>query len=328
MLNEEKELSFIVDEWNMGMRADKFLSSVCDDLSRSRIQALIADGQVSVNGDVLKSASLKTEEGAEFCVRVPIPVSGDPDPQNIPLEIIYEDDDLLVINKEAGMVVHPAAGNWSGTLVNALLHHCGDSLSGIGGVLRPGIVHRLDKDTSGLMLVAKNDHAHKHLSEQLADRTLSRIYHALVLDIPLPIKGSIERPIGRHRHNRLKMSVMSNSPRSACTHYKVVKNYNDALALVECRLESGRTHQIRVHMEAFGHPLVGDPVYGIQQTALIARMKKGGYPNDLIKEFIEFPRQFLYAKEVSFVHPATKEVMSFECDPPKELSQLLEKLDK
>ncbi len=328
MSSEEKELSFIVDEWNMGMRADKFLSSVCEDLSRSRIQGLIAGGQVSVNGSVLKSASLKTEEGAEFCVRVPALVPSDPEPQNIPLDIVYEDDDLLVINKAAGMVVHPAAGNFDGTLVNALLYHCGDSLSGIGGVVRPGIVHRLDKDTSGLMLVAKNDHAHKHLSEQLADRTLSRIYHALVLDIPLPIKGKIDRPIGRHRHNRLKMSVMSNSPRSACTHYKVIKNYNEALSLVECKLESGRTHQIRVHMEALGHPLVGDPVYGIQQTALIARMKKGGYDNDLIREFMEFPRQFLFAKAISFVHPTTKELMSFECDPPEDLSELLAKLDK
>ncbi len=325
---EEEKLSFVVDEYNSGIRSDKFLSVVCEDLSRSRLQALIADGLVSVDGRVLKSPSLKTEEGAEFNVRVPAPVPSDPIAQNIPLDIIYEDNDLLVINKAAGMVVHPAAGNWDGTLVNALLYHCGDSLSGIGGVVRPGIVHRLDKDTSGLMLVAKNDFAHKHLSEQLADRTLSRIYLALVLDVPLPIKGSIDRPIGRHRHNRLKMSVMSNSPREARTHYKVIENYNEALSLVECKLESGRTHQIRVHMEALGHPLIGDPVYGPQQTALIGRMKKAGYDVELIKEFLAFPRQFLFAKEISFVHPVSNEVMHFQCEIPDDMLGLLGKLVK
>ncbi len=321
-----EELSFIVDEWHMGMRADKFLSAVCEDLSRSRLQGLIIDGRVSVDGVVLKSGSLKTKEGAEFCVRVPPPIPSDPIAQNIPLDIIYEDEDLLVINKAAGMVVHPAAGNWDGTLVNALLYHCGDSLSGIGGVMRPGIVHRLDKDTSGLIMVAKNDHAHKHLSAQLADRSLSRLYHALVLDIPLPIKGSIDRPIGRHRHNRLKMSVMSNSPRDACTHYKVIKNYNNAMALVECRLETGRTHQIRVHMEALGHSIIGDPIYGPQQTALIARMKNGGYNVDSIRKFIEFPRQFLFAKKISFIHPRDGEVMNFECNPADDMVDLLKGL--
>ncbi len=325
---EENKLSYIVAEGRVGLRADKYLSGVCDELSRSRIQGLISDGQVMFNDAVLKTPSVKVAEGDTFSVCVPAPAPSEPEAENIPLDIVYEDDDLLVINKAAGMVVHPGAGNWNGTLVNALLHHCGDSLSGIGGVVRPGIVHRLDKDTSGLMMVAKNDHAHKYLSEQLADRTLSRIYHAIVFDVPIPIKGSVNRPIGRHRHNRLKMSVMSNAPRDACTHYKVLKNYKDACALLECKLESGRTHQIRVHMEAIGHPVLGDSVYGVQQTALIAKMKKAGYPNDLIKEFIEFPRQMLHATRISFIHPSTKEEMIFECDAPDDISKLLKELKK
>ncbi len=328
MDSKEEELGFTVWEGHVGVRADKFLSSVCDELSRSRLQKLIADGQVIMNGKPLKSASIRVAEGDEFSVSIPAPMPSIPEAQDIPLNVVYEDDDLLVINKASGMVVHPAAGNWSGTLVNALLYYCGDSLSGIGGVVRPGIVHRLDKDTSGLMLVAKNDHAHKHLSAQLADRTLSRVYHALVLDIPLPIKGSVDRPIGRHRHNRLKMSVMSNAPRSARTHYKVIKNYSDALSLVECKLESGRTHQIRVHMEAIGHSLIGDKIYGPQQTALIAKMKSGGYPVDLIREFIEFPHQILFAKSIAFIHPTTEKKMDFECDAPDNIAKLLKELDK
>ncbi len=327
MVFEEKELEFIVDEYHMDMRADKFLSVVCDDLSRSRIRGLIDDGQVFVGGRVLKTPSLKTKEGDVFNVRIPALVDGDPIAQDIDLDIVYEDDDLLVINKKAGMVVHPAAGNWDNTLVNALLYHCGDSLSGIGGVMRPGIVHRLDKDTSGLILVAKNDFAHQSLSQQLADRSLSRIYIALVLGVPIPIKGSVNRPIGRHRHNRLKMSVMSNSLKDACTHYKVIKNYGDALSLVECKLETGRTHQIRVHMEAIGHCLIGDPLYGPQKTAVIGKMKKAGYNIEVINDFVEFSRQFLLAKEVSFIHPRSCEVMSFGCDFPDDMSKILSKLN-
>ena len=325
---EEKKLSYIVDEWHIKQRVDKYLASVCDELSRSRIQSLIADGHVSLNGAVLSAASVKVTEGDVLDVCVPEAVPSEPKAENIALDIVYEDDDLLVINKAAGMVVHPGAGNWDGTLVNAVLYHCGDSLSGIGGVMRPGIVHRLDKDTSGLMLVAKNDHAHKHLSKQLADRSLSRVYHALVLGVPLPIKGSVDRPIGRHRHNRLKMSVMSNSPREARTHYKVLENYSEACALVECKLESGRTHQIRVHMEAIGHPLIGDPIYGPQRTALIGKLKAGGYEADLIKKLVDFPYQMLFARKISFVHPTTEEGIGFECNTPENISNILKKLDK
>ncbi len=323
---EDNSLSFVVSEGRVGMRADKYLSDVCDDLSRSRLQGLIAEGQVLFNGRILKTPAIKVKEGDKFRVSIPAPAPSIPVAENIDLDVIFEDDDLLVINKQAGMVVHPGAGNWSGTLVNALLYYCGDSLSGIGGVVRPGIVHRLDKDTSGLMMVAKNDHAHQLLSQQLADRSLSRIYHAMVFDVPLPIKGSIDRPIGRHRHNRLKMSVVSNALRDAKTHYKVIKNYNDAISLIECRLESGRTHQIRVHMDALGHPVLGDTTYGVQQTALIAKMKNGGYHNDLIREFIEFPRQMLHARRIEFIHPSTEEKMVFECEFPDDIIELLEKL--
>ncbi len=327
-MNKENILSFIVAEGRVGLRADKYLSAVCDGLSRSRIQGLINDGQVMFNGSVLKTPSIKVSEGDEFSIVIPPAAPSEPMAENIAINVVFEDEDLLIINKDAGMVVHPGAGNWNGTLVNALLHHCGDSLSGIGGVVRPGIIHRLDKDTSGLMIVAKNDHAHQHLSQQLSDRSLSRIYHALVFDVPLPIKGKVDRPIGRHRHNRLKMSVMSNSPRDACTHYKVLKNYKDACSLLECKLESGRTHQIRVHMEAISCPVLGDPVYGVQRTALIAKMKKAGYDNDLIKEIIEFPRQMLHARHISFIHPRTETEMCFQCDVPNDMNKILKKLDK
>lgn len=325
---EENRLTFVAEEQHSNLRADKFLSSVYDELSRSRLQKLIADGHVTLGDVVLKSASTRVEEGNVFTVCVPEAESGEPEAEDIPLDIVYEDDDLLVINKAAGMVVHPGAGNWNGTLVNALLHHCGDSLSGIGGVIRPGIVHRLDKDTSGLMMVAKNDHAHQYLSAQFADRTLSRIYYALVLGVPMPIKGVVSREIGRHRHNRLKMSVMSNAPRDACTHYKVVENYGEACSLVECKLETGRTHQIRVHMEALGHPLIGDPLYGPQQTSLIAKLKKADYDNEFIKKMIELPHQMLFAKHISFIHPTSEKQMSFECDTPAFMASPLKILRK
>ncbi len=325
---EENRLTFVAEEQHISLRADKFLSSVYDELSRSRLQKLIADGHVTLNDVVLKSASTRVGEGDTFTVCVPEAESGVPEAEDIPLNVVYEDDDLLVIDKAAGMVVHPGAGNWSGTLVNALLHHCGDSLSGIGGVIRPGIVHRLDKDTSGLIMVAKNDHAHKYLSAQFADRTLSRVYYALVLGVPMPIKGIVSREIGRHRHNRLKMSVMSNSPRDARTHYKVVESYGEACSLVECKLETGRTHQIRVHMETLGYPLIGDHLYGPQQTGLIAKLKKAGYDNEFIKEMVELPYQMLFAKQISFIHPTSEKQMSFECDTPEIMGKVLKILRK
>lgn len=325
---ESDELSFEVGESAVGLRADKYLTMVCEDLSRSRLQSLIQNGDVSINGGVLANSSKKLELNDLLTVRVPPPVPCQPEPEDIPLEIIFEDENLLVVNKAAGMVVHPGAGNWTGTLVNALLHHCGESLSGIGGVVRPGIVHRLDKDTSGLMMVAKNDYAHQYLSAQLSDRSLSRVYHALVLGVPVPIKGVVDRPIGRHRHNRLKMSVMSNAPREAVTHYRVLKDYRGAAALVECSLETGRTHQIRVHLEALGHCLVGDPLYGAQPNQLASRFKNARYDTDVIDKILDFSRQFLHAKAIEFIHPETEEEMFFECELPEDMASILDALEK
>ena len=328
MCSKENRLEYVVDEVEVGSRADKFLSNVCVELSRSRIQSLIDGGCVTCNGGVVKTASVKVVQGDVYRISVPEPEPAEPEAEDIPLDVVYEDDDLLVINKAVGMVVHPGAGNWSGTLVNALLHHCGDSLSGIGGVVRPGIVHRLDKDTGGLMLVAKNDHAHAHLSEQLADRSLSRVYHAIVLGVPMPIKGVIDRPIGRHRHDRLKMSVMSNAPRDARTHYLVKQEFQGGICLVECKLETGRTHQIRVHMESIGHPLLGDPLYGPQPTALRSALNRGDYVTEIIDNIMCTPVQMLCAKEISFIHPVTEKRMDFDCDHPGLFSKVLKMLNK
>ncbi len=319
---------FIIDGTLAGKRVDKALSTLCADHSRSRLQSLISDGQVVLNGKVLSSASLKVEEGDALRVTVPDPKPAKQEPENIPLDVVYEDDDLLVINKPAGLVVHPGAGNWSGTLVNALLYHCGDNLSGIGGELRPGIVHRLDKDTSGLMMVAKNDHAHKYLSAQLADRSLSRKYLAIVLGVPMPIKGTIDLPIGRDRHNRLKMSVRGNAMREAQTHFHVLENYADAFALVSCKLQTGRTHQIRVHMQALGHHLIGDPLYGPQKTAVQAKLKKTDASEDLSHDLLNFGRPALHAAEIEFIHPRTEKTMYFEMEAPDDFSKILKLLSK
>jgi 23S rRNA pseudouridine1911/1915/1917 synthase len=230
---------------------------------------------------------------------------------------------LLVIDKPAGLVVHPAPGHRTGTLVNALLHHCGASLSGIGGVRRPGIVHRLDKDTSGLMLVAKNDKAHAGLSAQLADRTLSRVYSALVWGVPSPRKGTVKASIGRHPTQRLKMAANVKQGRSAATHYEIKEAYGQAATLVECKLESGRTHQVRVHMSFLGFPLVGDPVYGLQKTGAQSLLKKSGYGADTVSEILAFPRQALHARQISFIHPATGDSLAFEAQPPSDFAGLL-----
>lgn len=328
MISEDFELRVEVPTEGEGLRVDKVLSTLCEDLSRSRLQALIKEGAVILNDKPLKSGSLKVSEGDVFTILIPEPVEAEPQPQNIPLDVVYEDKDMLVINKQVGLVVHPGAGNWCGTMVNALLFHCGDSLSGIGGVIRPGIVHRLDKETSGLILVAKNDYAHQALSEQLADHSLSRVYHALVTGVPMPLKSKIERPIGRHRHHRLKMSVMSNVPKEARTHYRVIQSFGEACSLVECRLETGRTHQIRVHMEALGHPLVGDPLYGPQSTLLKSKLIKEGYGIEVVEEVMKFSRQALHAQELECVHPRTKEVVSFFAPKPDDFANLLKILDK
>lgn len=326
--NLDEELSFKVGEDQSGQRLDKALSSFCPDISRARLQSLIKGGQVSVNGIAETKASEKIDQGDRLRVVISPAQEASPQAQNITLDIVYEDDHMLVINKPVGLVVHPGAGNYDGTLVNALLHHCGDSLSGIGGVIRPGIVHRLDKDTSGLMVVAKNDKAHQGLSDQLADRSLSRVYLALVLGVPMPPSGTVDKPIGRDPRNRQKMAILAKNSREAQTHYKVKTNYHDAVSLLECRLQTGRTHQIRVHMGHIKLPLVGDPMYGPQPTALRAALKKADYDANDIETIIAFDRQALHAAEISYIHPVTEERMNFEMPPPDDFIKLLKLLNK
>lgn len=306
------------------VRLDKFLAGACPDLSRTRLQALIDEGQVTLDGKTSRTPSLKIKDGAEISIIIPPPVDDTPRAENIPLDIVYEDDDLLVINKPAGLVVHPAAGHAQGTLVNALLYHCGDTLSGIGGVRRPGIVHRLDKETSGLMLVAKNDAAHRGLSAQLADRSLSRTYSAFVWDAPNIRKGFVDQPIGRHPTNRLRMAVTkSPGSREARTHFTVIESFGGGSAAhVQCDLETGRTHQVRVHMAYMNHPLIGDPLYGIQPTGRDSRLRKGRWAEEEIAIIRAFPRQALHAVEIRFIHPGTGEEESFESDLPPDMVAL------
>ncbi|HOO81800.1 MAG TPA: RluA family pseudouridine synthase [Alphaproteobacteria bacterium] len=323
---EKDTLRFIISEEQVGQRLDKALAALADGFSRSRLQGIIQDGALHLNGLVCRDVSHKVSLGSVIEIEIPPVEEAAPQPEKIALNVIYEDEDVLVINKPAGLVVHPGAGNASGTLVNALLYHCGESLSGIGGVARPGIVHRLDKDTSGLMVVAKHDRAHQGLAAQLEDRSLSRIYEALALKVPVPVKGVVDMPIGRDPRNRLKMSVKGQNAKPARTHYRVLKAYGEALSLVECKLESGRTHQIRVHMQALKHPLIGDPLYRAQDTAVRGAMKKAGYEEDVIMAALNFPRQALHAKSISFVHPLSGEVHNYEVDAPDDFFNLLKKL--
>lgn len=304
-------MDYTVSEDEKGLRLDVFLSQRAD-LSRSRAAKLITDGEVTVNG---KNADKKTVLALGDTVRfsMPEPESAEVLPEDIPLDIVYEDAHLLVVNKPSGLVVHPAAGNPSGTLVNALLYHCGDSLSGIGGVLRPGIVHRIDKDTSGLLVVAKNDAAHRALSAQLEDHSLYREYHALVKGGFKQDEGTVSLPIGRHPIDRKKMAVIrdgTHSAKEAVTHYTVLEKHG-AVSYLSLRLETGRTHQIRVHMAALGHPLLGDEVYG------------GGATPFEKKHARYLDGQMLHAKRISFVHPESGERVSFECPLPENFEAML-----
>ena len=321
-------LRFVVGDEQSGSRLDKALAMLAPEFSRSRLQGLIQDGALTLNGLPCTETKRSVAKGHVIELIIPPAQEAEPEPENIPLDIVYEDEDMLVLNKAVGMVVHPGAGNWSGTLVNALLYHCGDSLSGIGGVMRPGIVHRLDKDTSGLMVVAKHDKAHAGLSEQLQDRSLSRVYEALVLGVPVPLKGCVDRPIGRDPRNRLKMSVKGRTSKEARTHYLVQQAFGDVFSLVECRLESGRTHQIRVHMEAIKHPLIGDALYGAQATAVQGAVKRGGFEPEIAEKLLDFPRQALHAKEIEFEHPMNGKRMSFAKERPDDFSKLLKLFDK
>ncbi|MCM5556766.1 RluA family pseudouridine synthase [Pleomorphomonas sp. JP5] len=310
-------------------RFDKLVAEAFPDISRSRLKALIEAGAVAVDGVVVTDAARKMSGSLSLTILVPPPEDAEPQGEDIPLDVVYEDDDLIVIDKQAGLVVHPAAGNWTGTLVNALIAHCGDSLSGIGGVRRPGIVHRLDKDTTGLMVVAKTDRAHAGLAAQFADhgRTgpLERGYLALVWGSPEPFRGTIEAPLGRSSSDRTKMAIIKGvGGKEAITHYEVVERFpaesgrGAVAALVECHLETGRTHQIRVHLTAAGHPLVGDGVYGAHFQTKANRLPEA--PAMVVRAF---PRQALHAFLIAFEHPVTGEFLRFTSELPPDMSDLV-----
>lgn len=311
---------FKVEEQDQGMRLDKFLVTKFHEESRSRLQGLIEGGHVRVNQLIIKETSYKVKEGQEVDVTIPPLVEALPSPQQIPLDILYEDQDVIVINKPAGMVVHPAPGHAQGTLVNALLNHCGNSLSGINGVKRPGIVHRIDKETSGLLVAAKNDQAHHHLSHQLSTHKMSRVYFALVWGMITPQTGTIEGLMGRDPRNRQRMTLRS-SGKFSKTHYKVLKYFGKTASLIECRLETGRTHQIRVHLTSKNHPLIGDVIYGnLPRTspALLKTYLKEKWPKD---------RHALHAKELSFIHPTTHEKLLFSTDLPEDMRNMINVLN-
>lgn len=309
-----------------GVRLDKAAVALYPDLSRARLQTLIEAGDLRLNGQ-MAAASAKVKVGDQLALTLPAAAPAIPQAQDIALDIVYEDGDLLVLNKPPGLVVHPGAGHADQTLVNALLHHCGDSLSGIGGVKRPGIVHRLDKDTSGLMLVAKNDHTHQDLSAQLQARTVSRTYWAVVVGQPVPARGTVDLPIGRHPTHRQKQAI-SRQGRPARTHYAIARTYSPKLALIQCKLETGRTHQIRVHMAALKCPLLGDPLYGAQRTSLLAALRTAPVEDSArIERILDYGRQALHARELAFIHPRTGVEMLFVTDTlPADFGGLLEDL--
>ena len=283
------EYTFEITEENAGERTDKFLSTAIEDISRSSIASLCEDGMVLSGGKAV-GKNYKLRVGDIITVTVPEPKEYEAGAENIPLEIVFEDEHLLVVNKTKGMVVHPAPGNYSGTLVNALLYHCRDSLSGINGVLRPGIVHRIDKDTSGLLIVAKSDKAHIGLAEQIKEHSFEREYEAVLYGRLKEDSGTVDAPIGRHKTDRKKMCVTYENSKNAVTHYRVIA-YNNGFTHAAMKLETGRTHQIRVHMAYIGHPVAGDPVYG---------------PSKVITEL---HGQCLHAKKIGFVHPITKKFL-------------------
>ncbi len=304
MSGESRVLQIVCDQ--NGARLDKFVADAVQELTRSMVQKLIEDGYVLVDGKpAAKNTRLKT--GSRVTVEIPRPQELAVEAEDIPLSIVYEDDCLLVVNKPKGMVVHPAPGNYTGTMVNALLHHCRGSLSGIGGVIRPGIVHRIDKDTSGLLIVAKNDMAHQNLAVQIKEHTFTRIYEAVVYGTLKVDEGTIDKPIGRHPLDRKKMAVTDLHAREAVTHYQVIARY-EGFTHVRLRLETGRTHQIRVHMASIGHPVAGDPVYG---------------PKKVIHSL---NGQCLHARVIGFVHPVTGEYLQFDAGLPEYFTAFLKTL--
>lgn len=293
-----------------GWRLDRALADAAPTLSRERLKVLISAGNVTRDGLAARDPAKRVAAGEAFEVAVPVPAPAHNEPQLIPLVVAHEDEHLIVIDKPAGLVVHPAAGNLDGTLVNALLHHCGGSLSGIGGVARPGIVHRIDKDTSGLIVAAKTDRAHEGLARQFAAHSIDRRYLAVTAGRPRPADGVVDAPLARSAVNRKKMAIVAGGKR-AVTHYRTLEPLADA-ALVECRLETGRTHQVRVHLQSLGHPLLGDPVYGSSRGGRKALLERLG-----------FARQALHAARLGFVHPIGGKPMSFESGLPPDMAELL-----
>ena len=296
-----------------GWRLDRALADAVPTLSRERLKVLIAAGNVARDGVAVRDAAKKASAGDELTVAVPEATPAHNEAQDIPLVVAFEDEHLIVVDKPAGLVVHPACGNPDGTLVNALLHHCGDSLSGIGGVARPGIVHRIDKDTSGLMVAAKTDRAHEGLARQFAAHSIDRRYLAIAGGHPAPPAGSVDAPLARSPANRKKVAIVAGGKR-AVTHYRTLERLR-AAALVECRLETGRTHQVRVHMASLGHALLGDPVYG--------RTK---HDHRALLERLDFRRQALHAARLGFVHPVTSEALAFDSPLPADMQELFSHL--
>lgn len=302
-----EKLSFNINSEEEGQRIDKYLSTIIEGKSRSFVQGLIDEKKVKANSKGIKS-NYKLKKGDFIEVEVPEPVELNVSAEEMNLDIVYEDEDVLVVNKEKGIVVHPAPGNYTGTLVNGILHHCSD-LSGINGVIRPGIVHRIDKDTSGILVIAKNDEAHNDLAVQFKEHSIKREYYALVEGKFSKVEGTVDKPISRDKKERIKMAINSDGKR-AVTHYEVLEQYDKGVSLVKCTLETGRTHQIRVHMASIGHPLVGDLVYGYK------------------RQKFNIEGQALHAKTLGFIHPRTKEYMEFTSELPNYFKELLEKLRK
>jgi len=304
-------IEIALDSSHAGWRLDRALASAVPSLSRERLKVLTKAGALTCDGTALRDPATKVKGDERFALAIPDPAPAHNEPQEIPLPIVFEDEHLLVVDKPAGLVVHPAAGNRDGTLVNALLHHCGGSLSGIGGVARPGIVHRIDKDTSGLLVIAKHDRAHEGLAKQFAAHSIDRRYLAIVSGVPRQAEGVVDAPLARSAHDRKKIAIVKDGRgKRSVTHWKRIEILRDA-ALVECRLETGRTHQVRVHMAAIGHPLVGDPVYG-----------RGKSAHRKLLNQLDFRRQALHAAHLGFVHPVTKGRLSFDAALPSDMQEL------
>ena len=310
-----------VEVSEQGTRLDKYLANHMSSQSRSQIQRLIKEGNVSVDDIILGDAAYKVKAGESYTIYIPEAEEADPTPENIALDIVYEDEALLVVNKPAGMTVHPAAGAWNGTLVNALLYHCQGNLSGIGGVKRPGIVHRIDKETSGLLVVAKNDIAHRGLSTQFAEHSIERTYYAIVYGVPQPLSGRIEGNIGRSPYDRKKMAIVSRGGKFAATNYETTEVYHNAASMVRCKLETGRTHQIRVHLSSKGWNLIGDKVYVKNHKTSLP------FPDETKSYVNSFGRQALHAATLGFVHPISQKYLEFHSALPEDMQELQKRLN-